>query len=669
MVATVGGVRISFDADTGNFNSGVTEASRRLSRFEQSANRSLGSIKSAFALGGLGAGLGFGASLAGAVKLNQELASIAKTAREVGLSFERIQEVKFAAKLGGVSDQDFTSGLQNAAKLLEEAGRQENSLSKLFAANNLSLKDREGRLISINDLLSKGADLVKNAGSGAAKVEIASMLGLSREWVRTLENGSVAFNRTATEARNAGAVINSDIIARAEQFEKAWDQATTRWSTALKAQAASIMPDLVKLAELAFSAVEALDAYTTKSTIAYKLENGIALNLKELAYAIELARSKGSPIDPSWITQQERLLELQRETNRARALSGLPATSSTATSPGPKTVIPAKETSTGRDPFEGSILSLQKRIALLDADTRAVGLSESARARLRVVAELEVAATRANAEAGRKNVEVTEEQRRVINGLADAYAGAAARMEAARSPLQQWIRESQDLNRRLEEFGAGALDNISDEFTDVVTGSKKVSDAFKDMADSIIKDLTRILIRKAIGGAIGAMFGGPAGMGIGSSLGGMLGGASSSYMMGGVQVPLFAKGGVFNHGMPITAFARGGVVNSPITFPFKNGTGLMGEAGPEAIMPLTRGSDGKLGVQALGGGGGIVNNVQVINNSSAQITENRRQNDSGGVDLVVMIDDLVAGQIGSGQSKTNTALQNRYGLNPTVGMV
>ena len=49
-------------------------------------------------------------------------------------------------------------------------------------------------------------------------------------------------------------------------------------------------------------------------------------------------------------------------------------------------------------------------------------------------------------------------------------------------------------------------------------------------------------------------------------------------------------------------FANGGVVSGPTQFPMRNGRGLMGEAGPEAIMPLARGPDGRLGVQAGGGG-------------------------------------------------------------------
>ncbi|SIS68609.1 phage tail tape measure protein, lambda family [Roseivivax lentus] len=69
------------------------------------------------------------------------------------------------------------------------------------------------------------------------------------------------------------------------------------------------------------------------------------------------------------------------------------------------------------------------------------------------------------------------------------------------------------------------------------------------------------------------------------------------------QYSPFAKGASFAQGR-VMPFANGGVVSGPTTFPMRGGTGLMGEAGPEAIMPLARGPDGKLGVRAGGGGGG-----------------------------------------------------------------
>ncbi len=71
----------------------------------------------------------------------------------------------------------------------------------------------------------------------------------------------------------------------------------------------------------------------------------------------------------------------------------------------------------------------------------------------------------------------------------------------------------------------------------------------------------------------------------------------------------FANGAAFSQGK-VMPFAKGGVVTSPTSFPMRGATGLMGEAGPEAILPLTRGADGSLGVRSQGGGAvSVVMNV------------------------------------------------------------
>lgn len=86
----------------------------------------------------------------------------------------------------------------------------------------------------------------------------------------------------------------------------------------------------------------------------------------------------------------------------------------------------------------------------------------------------------------------------------------------------------------------------------------------------------------------------------------------------------FADGAPFSQGK-VMPFAKGGVVSSPTTFPMRGGTGLMGEAGPEAIMPLARGADGRLGVRGAGGGAVTVNmnistpDAQSFQRSSGQV--------------------------------------------------
>ncbi|CAK8743298.1 hypothetical protein SODG_006434 [Sodalis praecaptivus] len=91
-----------------------------------------------------------------------------------------------------------------------------------------------------------------------------------------------------------------------------------------------------------------------------------------------------------------------------------------------------------------------------------------------------------------------------------------------------------------------------------------------------------------------------------SFMGGFGGGGGSSAanaFSGGAYngLSLNAKGGVYAS-RSLSAFS-GQVVSQPTLFAFSHGAGLMGESGPEAIMPLKRGSDGRLGVQAVDGGG------------------------------------------------------------------
>ena len=155
-----------------------------------------------------------------------------------------------------------------------------------------------------------------------------------------------------------------------------------------------------------------------------------------------------------------------------------------------------------------------------------------------------------------------------------------------------------ELQERVQSIADTIKSSMSDAFMSIVDGTKSAKEAFKDMARNIIKQLYDVLVIQRLVGSFNAT------TGVGSGLVGMI--------MGAFQ----ADGGVWRGGSQVQAFANGGVVGGPMTFPMSNGmTGLMGEAGPEAIMPLKRGKDGKLGVQAEGGGGSVVVN-QTINVST-----------------------------------------------------
>ncbi len=106
---------------------------------------------------------------------------------------------------------------------------------------------------------------------------------------------------------------------------------------------------------------------------------------------------------------------------------------------------------------------------------------------------------------------------------------------------------------------------------------------------------------------------------VASHFGNLLGGGLESLIKG---ILPFENGAAFSGGR-VTAFANGGIVNSATTFPMRGGTGLMGEAGPEAIMPLARGADGKLGVR--GGGGSVTVNMNISTPDAASFQRSRTQ--------------------------------------------
>lgn len=140
--------------------------------------------------------------------------------------------------------------------------------------------------------------------------------------------------------------------------------------------------------------------------------------------------------------------------------------------------------------------------------------------------------------------------------------------------------------------------------------------------------------------------------------------AGASYFMApgsGKQVYSSAIGPTTTGSNILGASAGGafsnGIYSSPTVFKFAKGDkfGVMGEAGPEAVIPLKRAHDGSLGVSADGVGGSPVV-VNVINNSNAQARTERRQTDQG-VEIDVLIDEMIGKKLNTDGTASNTALK------------
>ncbi len=156
-------------------------------------------------------------------------------------------------------------------------------------------------------------------------------------------------------------------------------------------------------------------------------------------------------------------------------------------------------------------------------------------------------------------------------GMTVAFDGELARM---RDSLVFTGREVNSLT-----YGIGS--GLRRAFDGLVFDGMKLSDALRGVAQSMANTVYSVAMRP-----------------VQNALGGFVAQGMNALLSG---VMPFEKGGSFTQGR-VMPFAKGGVVSQPVTFPMRGATGLMGEAGPEAIMPLARGADGRLGVQAAGGG-------------------------------------------------------------------
>lgn len=203
------------------------------------------------------------------------------------------------------------------------------------------------------------------------------------------------------------------------------------------------------------------------------------------------------------------------------------------------------------------------------------------------------------------------------------YGETYERIDAARGvwqngamrAMEDYLSNARNVAQQTADAFARGFQGMEDALVTFVTTGKL---SFTDLANSVVADITRIIIKQQISNAIGVAGGGGSGGGwLGSLIGagiGLFGGtsavaATASAMPGDALdnflnlkgLALNAKGGVYSS--PSLSLYRNQVHDSPKLFAFAKGAGVFAEAGPEAIMPLTRGPDGNLGVRAHGGGG------------------------------------------------------------------
>lgn len=272
----------------------------------------------------------------------------------------------------------------------------------------------------------------------------------------------------------------------------------------------------------------------------------------------------------------------------------------------PNLPSPPREPDGGAEDFDGRRATEAARSAATAAQRNAALMERTRRERDQLISSLdEEAAANIRLEESLKRIAEARRRGLLTEEEATRYS------QLARSRREQDIVRANDksaLDREALKETEALTRDVGNTFTSAFEEAIVKGNDLRKVLNGVAEDLARIILRQSVVNPLGNAATGLINAGA-RAVSGMFGGGTGGYTAeaSGVGMVKSALGNAFANGRLIP-FASGGMVDRATVVPMA----LMGEAGPEAIMPLRRGKDGKLGVAAQGsGGGGVVNNFTI----------------------------------------------------------
>jgi lambda family phage tail tape measure protein len=676
---------IDLVAKLAEFERDMGVAARITEKHANSMSKSLSSIKNM--MGGLGAGLAAYLSVdsfANLIKSTAELEDqLGKMSQKTGIGVEELSKLQYAAKLSNVSTDELEKGLIKLSRGMIDTANDSGEARNALAAMGISIKNGDGTLKESSVVLSEIADKFSGYQDGATKAALATKLfGKSgADLIPLLNGGSDGIKQAGDELERLGGVINKEMVKNATEFNDNMARLEVVGSATGKAIANSVIPYINQLATEFMVAKKNGLGFMDMLSMGFR-STDYEKQLKDINDEINMVNQAWAfPIGPS---RDERLASLERQKKSVIDLQTLLMKDQLM---GPER--PKIQTSSAPIPIDLDKLRRQKeaveeivigarntiqkeqdKIALamdtsLDSEMqkRLAGdilkVTDAVRDRQEQIAKL--------MRKGDLDSKGAEEAQRRLNQIQLEGIERATQLNQVQTQLnysweygatkavKSYMDEVTQMAQQVEQMVGRAFKGLEDQMVSAFTTGKF---SFTNMADSIISDMARIVVRQNITSPLAGLFGNL------FLSGSRAGGAAPVTDYSSAWAPS-AKGNVFGSG--IQAFAKGGaftnsIVNSPTLFKFAKGTGLMGESGPEAILPLSRNSRGQLGVASSNSGVSVV-----VNNNAAQdgIQARASSSESNGKTIIDIVVEKVKGSMGQ-DLKNNGAfsqtLANAYGL-------
>ena len=640
MSALVGALRAMLTLDSTAFVAGSARASRASKRLESSMAPMR---KTMLAVSAVMAGMAAGLALAIKGQLNAA-DEMGKAAQKFGVPVEALSRLKYAADLSDVSMETLGTGLKKLSSNMVAAAKGGKSQTEMFAAMGVSVVDAEGKLRSTEAVLQDVAAQFAVMPDGAAKTAMAVKLfgKAGAEMIPLLNAGKTGLQAMAEEATKLGLVISADTAKSAENFNDNLIRLKGAMGGLVVQITASLAPMLEKLSGWAVDVAKSFGELSpeTKEMIvqigaifgvvalaaagfgllAFAL-SPVSVTIGLIAAAALLIKENWGPITEffrkmwadikqltsdawtsiktsigdaiDWVTVKwdAFMALLTGAVDKAKAAGQAIAdamsvgkaelNSGQIQGMGGASGDDLTDMFSGGSNSGGSGSSSGRATGAATAD----GMVEGFKARMAErMAEIAAAAgsitdtVRARLGIHSPSTVFREIGQHTTEGLALGIKDNVPMVKGAMSEVADALdSDGNSLKSRLDSFKS----SMQSAFVGLVTGAQ----TFRESLANLAKSLADMLAQTAFQQLFGKMFQG----GGGGLLGAIFGGGK------------FADGAAFSGGR-VTAFANGGVVNGATAFGMQSGLGIMGEAGPEAVMPLTRGANGKLGVMSQGGG-------------------------------------------------------------------